>query len=61
MEIVIASKNRHKIEEISERLKTLGIESLSLLDFEVTEAPETGSTFLENVYQKSSFYAERLN
>lgn len=61
MRIVIASKNRHKIEEISKKLSGLGIETLSLLDFDVPEAPETGNTFLENVYQKSSFYAEKLN
>ncbi|OMH40063.1 RdgB/HAM1 family non-canonical purine NTP pyrophosphatase [Desulfurobacterium indicum] len=61
MKIVIASKNRHKIEEISKKLNMLGIKFLSLLDFDVLEAPETGNTFLENVYQKSSFYAEKLN
>ncbi|WP_457567335.1 RdgB/HAM1 family non-canonical purine NTP pyrophosphatase [Desulfurobacterium sp.] len=61
MRVLIASKNRHKIKEIGEKLKTLGIEFCSLLDFDVPEAPETGTTFLENVYQKSSFYAEKLN
>ncbi|SNR75102.1 RdgB/HAM1 family non-canonical purine NTP pyrophosphatase [Desulfurobacterium atlanticum] len=59
--LVIASKNKGKVKEIKARLSELGLEVLSIADFDVPEAPETGNTFIENVYQKSSFYATYLN
>ncbi len=58
--IVVASKNRNKIREISLALDSMGIEVLSLEQFDVPEAPETGDTFIENVYQKSYFYVKLI-
>jgi len=59
--LVIASKNRNKIKEIESKLAEFGLEIVSIGDFDVPKAPETGNTFIENVYQKSSFYATYLN
>lgn len=52
--IVVASNNKHKIEEIKSILKDLNIEVLSLNDVGITiEVEETGSTFMENAYIKA--------
>ncbi len=53
-EIVIATKNEHKIIEIKKMLEPLGYNVLTLFDFE--EFPETvedGSTFKENAFKKA--------
>lgn len=52
--IVVASNNKHKIEEIKSILKDLNIEVLSLNDVGITiEVEETGSTFMENACIKA--------
>ena len=54
MEIVLASRNRKKIEELKSLLADMTIEVRSLLDFpDIPETPETGSTFAENAELKA--------
>ncbi|MBM75114.1 MAG: non-canonical purine NTP pyrophosphatase, RdgB/HAM1 family [Proteobacteria bacterium] len=54
MKILLASQNKHKIEEISILLKPLGYRILSLLDFpDITPPEETGITFEENALIKA--------
>lgn len=63
MEIVIASKNVHKIREIREILSNLeNIDITSLLNFADYEPPpEDGSTFEENATVKAVDAAKALN
>ena len=59
-EIVVASKNKGKINEIRKLFQDFGVEILSLADFgDIPEAPETGDTFLANACQKARYYARR--
>lgn len=61
MRFVIASKNRHKIEEFARILESLSIEVISpsqLPDFEAPE--ETGETFEENAHIKAKALFERF-
>lgn len=62
MEIVIASKNLHKIREIRSILKPqYPFDYLSLLDFPNYVPPqETGSTFEENAFIKATHAANSL-
>jgi len=62
MKVIFATKNRGKVREVKEKFKTFGIEVLSLSDFNSDlEVPdETGTTFLENAYQKAVYYASKL-
>ncbi len=50
MNYIIASHNKHKIEEFDRILKTLGINATTA---ELTEAEETGTTFMENAILKA--------
>lgn len=62
MEIVIASKNLHKIREIRAILKPhIPLDYLSLLDFPNYQPPkETGTTFEENAFLKATHAANAL-
>ncbi|MEM8727605.1 MAG: RdgB/HAM1 family non-canonical purine NTP pyrophosphatase [Chlamydiota bacterium] len=62
MEIIIASKNLHKIREIKAILKPrYPFDFLSLLDFTGYKVPEeTGTTFEENAFIKATRAAEAL-
>ena len=54
MQIVIATRNAHKLREISQILKVDGVEFLSLNDFpECPEAEETGRNFADNALLKA--------
>ncbi len=57
MEIVLASRNRHKIAEIERVLKESGVNDVTLLSLDdigfVGDIEETGSTFEENAYIKA--------
>ena len=54
MKILLASENKHKVEEIKILLQPLGYDIISLLDFPDIDAPEeTGSTFEENALIKA--------
>lgn len=63
MELVIASRNVHKIREFRAILKKLGnFDLLSLIDFpHYTPPPETGHSFEENATQKAVHAARALN
>ncbi|HSW87248.1 MAG TPA: XTP/dITP diphosphatase [Rhabdochlamydiaceae bacterium] len=62
MEIVIASKNVHKMREIRAILKNVSnLDLFSLLDFpHYHPAPEVGTTFEENAVQKAQHAAHAL-
>ena len=54
MQIVIATRNAHKLREISQILKVDGVEFLSLNDLpECPEVEETGKTFADNALLKA--------
>lgn len=63
MQLVIASRNVHKIRECREILKRLPkLDILSLMDFpQYTPPEETGSTFEENAILKAEHAARALN
>ncbi len=50
MNYIIASHNKHKIKEFDRILKTLGINAITA---DLTEAEETGKTFMENALLKA--------
>jgi XTP/dITP diphosphohydrolase len=53
-ELVIATRNRYKFEEIRQLLKDTGIKIRSLEEFpEVPEAEENGATYAENAIEKA--------
>ncbi len=52
-EVLLATKNRHKIEEFSNILEKIGFTVKSLYDFEDMEIDENGSTFEENALIKA--------
>lgn len=53
-QILIATKNKHKVEEFTEMLEPLGYEVKSLYDIEqIFDIEETGTTFEENAYIKA--------
>jgi len=61
MPLVLATRNKGKINEISELLKDHPVRILSLDDFGPTpEVEEDGATFEENAYKKASFMARIL-
>ncbi len=60
MKIVFATKNRGKAEEAAKKLFRFGIEIVPLKE-NIPSPPETGSTFLENAYQKAVYYSRKLN
>ena len=62
MELVIGSRNIHKIREFKSMLKKMGpFDLISLLDFpNYTPLPETGSSFEENAIIKATHAAKIL-
>ncbi|MEK7563172.1 MAG: non-canonical purine NTP pyrophosphatase [Patescibacteria group bacterium] len=60
MKLLIGTKNRGKIIEISEALSGLSIECIDPRSIGIHEDPEeTGATFTENALQKARFYHDR--
>lgn len=51
--VVIATRNEGKFREISEMLEDVDLDVLSLAGFDLTEAEETGLTFVENAIIKA--------
>jgi XTP/dITP diphosphohydrolase len=52
--VVLATRNRHKVEELRRILAPLEVELVSLADFpEVPDVPETGATFADNAMLKA--------
>lgn len=59
-DLLIATTNLGKMQEIRETLKDLELEIKSLKDFPEIEPPlETGKTFFENALLKARYYAEK--
>lgn len=59
--VILASKNRSKLKEFREKLLKLGIKVIPIDEVKKVEEPlETGTTFLENAYQKATYYARAL-
>jgi XTP/dITP diphosphohydrolase len=60
-ELILATRNKHKVEEISNILKGFGIEIVSLDDFKnVPEVVEDGETLIENASKKARTIAKHL-
>ena len=63
MQVVLATWNAHKVEEVTQILKHAGAD-VEVVGLEVfgglPEAPETGATFAENALQKARFVFERV-
>lgn len=57
-EVIFASHNKGKIQEIKNILEPLGVQIISSSDIEIPDVEETGVTFAENSLQKSSAIAK---
>lgn len=57
--IVLASGNAGKVREINKLFTDSGIEVIPQSEFNVTEVPETGTTFVENAIIKARHAAEQ--
>lgn len=56
IDIILASRNRNKIEELRQLIAPLGIKVKSLLDFnELEDIDETGLTLSENAFLKADY------
>ncbi len=60
-EILIATNNRGKFNEISDLLKSINIKAVATFDFEIAEPEETGLTFEANSLLKAKYYAQKTN
>lgn len=62
-QIVVASSNKHKIEEIQAILKEVGVEVIAMNDAlkEPIEIEETGTSFRENAYIKAKTVSDIIN
>jgi XTP/dITP diphosphohydrolase len=59
MEIVLATKNAGKVDELTAMMKEMDVNISSLIDHpEIPEIEETGATFLENARKKARCVAE---
>ncbi|MAR90778.1 MAG: non-canonical purine NTP pyrophosphatase, RdgB/HAM1 family [Pseudomonadales bacterium] len=52
-DIVVATGNRGKLREINQMLNRLGLQARGQGEFQVSEAPETGLSFVENAIIKA--------
>lgn len=60
MQVILATWNAHKVDEIREILADAPFTVVCLADLPpIPEAPETGDTFADNALQKARFVAER--
>lgn len=58
--LVLASNNAHKLVEVGRVIEPLGFVLRPLKDFpEISDPPETGTTFEENALQKARFVFQR--
>ena len=57
MDMIIATHNKHKVEEFSRILAPLGV---TIRTAELTEAEETGTTFRENAYIKAKAACDEM-
>ena len=63
MKIVIASSNKHKIEEINQMVKDYNISIVSVSEYNVNmdEVIEDGETFIDNALIKAKTISEKFN
>lgn len=62
MRLIVASNNNHKIQEIKEILKPLGVDIVSMREAGIDiEIVEDGSTFEENAYKKAKTIYDLTN
>lgn len=62
MELLLATKNAHKVEELKHLLKGLNVEVSSLADYpSVQDVVEDGDTFLANARKKATYAAKTLH
>jgi XTP/dITP diphosphohydrolase len=60
MDIVLATTNKHKIEEIKHMLSGVNVDILSMLDLDrVPKVREDGRTFKENAVKKAKAFSRR--
>ncbi len=65
MQIVLATKNKHKVEELKALTTDTGVTIISLADWEeasginLEEPEESGTTFLANALLKAQYYAQQ--
>jgi XTP/dITP diphosphohydrolase len=57
--VVLATGNMGKVKELASMLSGLGIEVLPQSEFNVSEVPETGTTFVENAIIKARHAAKK--
>ena len=57
--VVLATGNMGKVKELASMLSGLGIEVLPQSEFNVSEVPETGTTFVENAIIKARHAAKQ--
>ena len=60
-EILIATNNRGKFNEIADLLKMINITAIPTFDLNIAEPEETGLTFQENSLLKAKYYAKITN
>lgn len=60
-EIIIATHNKGKAEEIRDMLSPFGKEVRTAADFQLSAPPETGANFIENARLKAKFVGEKTN
>lgn len=58
-EILIATNNRGKFNEIADLLDSIKIKSIPTFDFNIEEPEETGENFAENSLLKAKYYAKK--
>ena len=63
MNIIIASSNKHKIEEINEMVKDLNINIISASEYNIDmdKVIEDGDTFVDNALIKARYLASKLD
>jgi XTP/dITP diphosphohydrolase len=60
-EIVLATSNKHKVQEVQDIVKDWQVKILSLADFGLTSPEETGVTFADNALLKARYVLEHIN
>lgn len=58
MQVVLASRNAGKLQELREIFAELDVELISQADLDIPSAPEESSTFVENALGKARFVAK---
>ncbi|WAH38939.1 RdgB/HAM1 family non-canonical purine NTP pyrophosphatase [Alicyclobacillus dauci] len=60
MKLIVATHNRHKVDEFRELMDQLDLD-VDMLPNGLPDAPEDGDTFLENAEQKAVFYSRYVD